>query len=249
MLKKDKKIQKIAENLTEKLSTIKSYPTNVDYYQESQTWYSEVYESMICSRDRYRLLTIILSILFSMSIVSLIAMLPLKQYVYRIMEVNTQTGEVSELNQLENTTLSESWVMTRYFISQYIQNRNNYHFEDIKRTFNLVLAMSSKAIAADYNNETVDTNPKSPLNLLGKDFYRDVTILSQNQLNKNTALVRFKTITHNRTNPNDTKTEDFQAVIKWEYQNIKESLPDREKNPLGFSVSYYQISPIVTENQ
>lgn len=247
-MKKDRNTKALLDKMIDKLMSIKPYPTDENYYQESKTWYSEVYESMICSRDRYRLLSIILAVLLTLSIVSLVSVLPLKQYVYRIMEVNTQTGEVSELNQLESTTLSENWVVTRYFISQYVQNRHEYHVEDIKRTFNLVLAMSNKEVAAVYNNDLVDTNPKSPINTLGKDYYRDVTILSQNQLNLNTALVRFKTTTYSRTNLNDVKTDDYQVVIKWQYQNNKESLPDRDKNPLGFTVTYYQLSPLLTGN-
>lgn len=229
--------------------SLKPYPTDTDYYEASQNWYSEVYESMHCSRDKYRLLTIVLSILLAMGIVTLFCMLPLKQYVYKIMEVNTQTGEVSELNQLENTTLSENWVMTHYFLNQYVQNRHNYHYEDIKRTFNLVLAMSNKSVGAAYRDDTIDNNPKSPIVILGKDSYREVTILGQNKLNNNTALIRFKTTTHNRNIPTEVKTEDFQAVVKWEYKNIKESLSDRDLNPLGFNVTYYQVSPVVTEVQ
>jgi type IV secretion system protein VirB8 len=247
-MKQDKKTKVMFEGMLDKLMAIKPYPTATDYYQESRSWYSEVYESMICSRDRYRLLSIVLGVLLILSTVSIFSILPLKHYVYRIMEVNTQTGEVSELNELESTKVGENWAVTRYFISQYVQNRNAYHMEDIKRMFNLALAMSGTDVASVYNNEIVDTNPKSPINTLGKEYYRDVTILSQNQLNANTALVRFRTITHNRSNINDVKTDDFQVVIKWQYKNYKESLPDRDKNPLGFTVTYYQQSPLFTEN-
>ena len=69
-----------------------------------------------------------------------------------------------------------------------------------------------------------------------------------NQLNDGTALVRFKTITTNKTAKSDKKSRVLQAVIKWEFKNIPASLKERDDNPLGFFVTYYQESPVNAEN-
>ncbi len=220
----------------------------VDYYTLAKNWYQEVYESTLCSRDRYRLLAIFLGGLLSLSMIALVIILPLKHYFYRILTVNQTTGEVVQLKELETSRLPENWVMTRYFINQYIQNRNTYHYDDIKRSFNLTLAMSAPTIAKNIEAEIVDTNLASPINVLGKEGYQDVTVLSVNQLNLNTALARFKILTHPKENAVHFKQTDFQAVIKWDYQNNKATLQERDLNPLGFRVTYYQVSPLFTDN-
>jgi type IV secretion system protein VirB8 len=162
--------------------------------------------------------------------------------------VNHQTGEITVLKELEGHAFSANWAINRYFINQYLQLRQGYSWDDIKRRFNLVISMSDELIAKEYIANTMDTNPTSPLVLLNKNFYRDVTVLSINQLNSNTAMARFKTMTHDKNNPADIKTEDWQVVLKWEYVNPAESQQERDKNPLGFHITYYQLSPVFAGN-
>ena len=215
-----------------------------EYYLASKTWYEENYESICCSRYRFMYLSIALGILLAISITAIIMMMPLKQYYYRLLEVNKLSGEITVLKEIDNNPYSGSWIVSRYFITQYIQNRNAYSLEDIKRNFNLVIAMTDRAIADSYVASTIDSNPESPIKKLGNSYYREVSVASINQLNANTALVRFKTVTRSKTNLTDVKTDEFQAIVKWEYRNPATSLIERDKNPLGFIVNYYQVSPV-----
>ena len=217
------------------------------YYQEAKSWYQENYESVVCAMNRYRVLAISLGILLGLSLIAFSVMLPLKSFMYRLIAVNQQTGEVTVLKELEGDHYAANWVVTRYFINQYIQQRQGYSLEDIKRRFNLVVAMSGSGIAKEYIDSTVDSNPKSPIVLLKNDYYRDVQVLSVNQLNDKTAVARFRETTHNRANVSDVKTTDWQVILKWEYVNPNESLAERDKNPLGFKVTYYQISPVFSD--
>jgi type IV secretion system protein VirB8 len=219
-----------------------------DYYQTAKHWYEEVYESTLCSRDRYRCLAIALCGLLTLALIALILLLPLKQYFYRILTINQTTGEVVQLKELETTRLPESWVMARYFINQYLQTKNAYHYDDVKRSFNVTLAMSAPSIVKKVEADMVDTNPASPINVLGKEGYQDVIVFSINPLNANTALARFRILTHPKDDTLHSKPSDFQVVIKWDYQNKKASLEERDLNPLGFRVTYYQASPLFTDN-
>jgi type IV secretion system protein VirB8 len=217
------------------------------YYTESSSWYQEKYESITCSRNRYRVLAFLNSVLLGLSLIAIVSMMPLKQYIYRLIEVNKQTGEMTVLKEIEGKTFAPTWVMNRYFINQYIQSRESYHLEDIKRAFNLVIALSARSIADEYSANTIDSNPKSPINALKDVYYKEVNVLSINQLNADTAIARYQTITHNKSNVNDVKLEDWQVIVKWEYKNPAESLAERDKNPLGFKVNYYQNSPVFAE--
>jgi type IV secretory pathway component VirB8 len=231
------------------MQTIHQPPHKTDgaYYEAAHSWYQEKYESITCSRNRYRLFALMNSVLLGLSIGSIMMLLPLKHTVYRMIEVNQQTGEMTELKEMEGHTFASHWVMNRYFINQYVQLRESYHVEDIKRAFNLVLALSARPIAQDYRFNTVDTNPQSPINVLGDAYYREVKVLSINQLNTNTAIARYQTMTHNKGNLGEVKTEDWQVIVKWDYANPSESLKERDKNPLGFRITYYQNSPVFSE--
>lgn len=236
--------------LINKLMSLMRSKTGVEqsnYYQSAKDWAYERYELVEVSKNRYRLLALGLGGLLALSIGAIIVMQPLKQYVYRLVEVNRQTGEVTALKELEEHKYASNWVVTRYFLHQYIINRHLYSFEDIKRTFNIALSMSAKPVYDKHAEEIVDTNPASPLNTLNTNYYRDVEVLGINQLNDNTALVRFKTITTNKAAKDDKKIKELQAVVKWEYANSPASLKERDDNPLGFFVTYYQESPVYAE--
>lgn len=218
------------------------------YYREAKNWYNEVYESVVSSRNQYRLLAIAFGILLALSFTVILSMVPLKRSFYRIIEVNQQTGEVTQLKEVDLHTLSPEWPVTRYFIGEYVQNRHAYAYEDIKRTFNQALAMSQGEVAKHYQDDIFDTNPNSPINKLGKNKYREVIVYSINQYDKNTAIIRFKTVTHDRLHDNNSQSDDYRAVLKWTYQTDLNSI-DRDKTPLGFLVTYYQVTHVFSEKE
>jgi type IV secretion system protein VirB8 len=233
--------------IKQKLFANTAVPTLIpseDYYQAAKSWYQEHYETTVITKYRYQLMTILLSLLLTLSLIAITVMMPLKQYVYRLLSIDHQTGEVTELKHLDGETFSENWVVTRYFLNQYVINRESYHFDDIRRSFNQVLALSNTEIGSQYRQSVIVDNPNGAINTLKNNYYKTVNVISINQLNDKTALVRFDVSTHANANTNDVKTESFQAVVKWDYTDVAMSLSDRDLNPLGFNVTYYQVSPV-----
>lgn len=219
-----------------------------NYFTAAKDWHVERYESILVSLQRYRFISVGLGVLLALSLTAFISILPLKEPIYRLIEVNKETGEVKTLSEVGYHTYQDNWPVIRYFIHQYILNRYLYSHEDIKRTFNIALSMSAKPIADEYAQQILDTNPKSPLNVLNKSYYRDVTQVSINRLTKKSAIVRFQTETHNKNNVSDSKREDFQAAIQWEFQPPTDVMEERDDNPLGFKVVHFQVSRVFGEN-
>ena len=145
-----KKMKHYIEALLQKKPILTTIGNKDNYYTEAKDWYAEKYELVEVSRNRYRFLSFGLGVLLALSLFSFASIMPLKQYVYRLVEVNRQTGEVTSLKELEGNQYSSNWIINRYFLHQYVINRHLYSYEDIKRTFNLALAMSAKPIADEY---------------------------------------------------------------------------------------------------
>lgn len=216
-----------------------------NYYKQAKSWYEEKYELIEASLNRYRLIALCLGALLALSLISISVMMPLKQYTYRMITLNQTTGEVVNLKEITDDAYSANWSVTRFFINQYILNRNLFNYDDYLRTYNSALALSDTANAQELHNSFIVANPESPLNVLKKDHYRDVIVLSINQLNSNTAIVRFKTKIHSKSDANDVKSDEMQAVVKWRYASPPADLDYRDINPLGFYVTYYQVSPVI----
>lgn len=84
-----------------------------------------------------------------------------------------------------------------------------------------------------------ESNPASPLNQYGKKSFITVTIHSMAALNDNTAEVHFEKIQHDKDSGQETR-QSLVAIVKWRYDNMKTTQSQRDKNPLGFQVTYYQ---------
>jgi len=217
--------------------------TESNFYDHAKSWYEDHYQNILCSRNRYRTMAMAFAILLTLSIVAITTMLPLKSYYYRIIMMDGKTGNITVLKEVEYSKIPVTHAITESLISRYIQEREHYDYEDIKRSFNVVIALSDKAVAEKYiADTTVDTNPTSPIKTLNTEFYKTVSNMFIQELNDNTATARFSVQTFSKENHTEVKKENFQAIIKWEYRKPSESNEERYDNPVGFNVTYYQVS-------
>lgn len=160
---------------------------------------------------------------------------------------NTASGEITKIGELEKTNLTDEWQMARYFLRQYVMNRESFDKDNLEYPYQLAWAMSSDAVRLQYDREVDSRSPRSPLSRYGKDHFVIVEILSIGKLNANTAEVRFKKILQDRQL---TKREiSYQAAImKWEYVQPETTQKMLDRNPLGFKVIYYKTSEIESDH-
>jgi len=217
---------------------------NNNYFVEAKSWFEEKYEAVEVSRNQYRLLFFCLFVLLALSMTGYIILLPLKQTIYRVIAVNNTTGEIETLQDTNPKQFETNWPVTRYFINQYVINRESYNSDDIIYPYNLALSFTAPELAEQYKKHMHDTDPMSPINVLGKDNFRTVNVLSISKLSDSAALVRFDTVTKNKVS-GSVKTEAWNVVIKWRYALLTETTPQRDKNPLGFQVTYYQVNSVI----
>ena len=96
---------------------------------------------------------------------------------------------------------------------------------------------------AQYETLIKSDNKQSPYQRFGKDSYVTVHVLSVNRLNDNTVDVKFEKTLHDRTAHSENVIQK-EAIIRWEYQIGETSQKMLERDPLGFKVTYYQVSQI-----
>ncbi|WP_435106636.1 virB8 family protein [Arhodomonas sp. AD133] len=177
------------------------------YYEESRLWDDEVYQKAKLRERRGWLIGGGGLVLAVLQAIALVGLTPLKTAEPYVIRVDKSTGIVEVIQAMEDGgTITEDEAVTKYFIGQYMQAREQYDSQDFARSFRRVEAFSSGKAERAYYAEMDESNPKSPVNVYGRKAQVTITIKSISFLNQNTAIVRWI-----RTK----KTRNRESVSHW----------------------------------
>lgn len=218
-----------------------------NYYQVTSDWAYDLYQSQTVWLRRALLALVILALLLGLSLLSNWYLFPLKEKVPYLYAFDHATGEVTKIGALEPTTLSTNWSLSRYLLIHYVMNYESYNIDNLEVPYQLVWAQSSDTVKAQYESLVKSDAPYSPYRLYGKDKYVTVHVISINRLNDNTVDVRFEKKLHDRTSHTE-KVMQKEAIIKWEFTQSETTQKMLDRDPLGFKVTYYQVSQVNLEN-
>ena len=213
------------------------------FYQAAADWRYDVYHSQAVWL-RYSLIgNIGLSLCLLLTLITQVCLIPLKQKIPYLYAFNNATGEITKLGELEPTQLTANWQLTRYFLIHYVINRESYDSDNLEIPYQLAWAQSDVMIRKQYDAE-VDSNVlTSPYRKYGKNKAVTVRVLSVSRLNDNTAAIRFEKRLSDKAS-NTQQVANQEAIVKWHYQSVKATQVQLDRNPLGFTVTYYQVTPV-----
>ncbi|MBX9703473.1 MAG: type IV secretion system protein [Silvanigrellaceae bacterium] len=219
-----------------------------DYYREAQNWREELYLVKEKQISLYRALCIGLFGVFTLSMIALTILITRESVQPFLAIMDKRTGEVTTATKLNADTLTANWKMVRYFVKKYVNERESYDFLNINEPYQAVMTMSTDAVKAQIDaNLRPELNPESPIKKLGQHHYMKVTINSVAKLARETLLdVRFTTHLINSETHKIEKNEEWRVTLKWTFQTTQKDLSAWDKNPLGFTVTYYDKQPVVS---
>src|SRR4051812_27835441 len=100
-----------------------------NFYKASSDWLYDKYHSQNVWLRWAIFANIAQGIMLVLALVALIALIPLKQHVPYLYAFNTASGEVTKIGELEKTNLTAEWQMARYFLRQYVMNRESFDMD------------------------------------------------------------------------------------------------------------------------
>lgn len=218
-----------------------------NYYVASADWAYDMYQSQTIWLNRALIALIVVAFLLTLSLVSNLYLFPLKEKVPYLYAFDHATGEVTKIGTLDPTTFSSNWEAARYFIIHYVCNYESYDFDNIEIPYQMVWAQSSESVKSKYEEQVKSGNKDSPFRLYGKDKYLTARVISINKLNDDTADVKFEMTLHDRAS-NDEQITQKEAIIRWQFINPETTQKMLDRDPLGFQVTYYQVSQVNLDN-
>lgn len=218
-----------------------------DFYKASSNWAYDSYQSHSLWLRRALLALLVMASFLGLSIATNLSLLPLKEKVPYLYAFDKATGEISKLGILEPSSLSSNWELTRYLLIHYVINAESYDYDNVEQPYQMVWAQSSDNVRKQYEAQVKSDNSTSPYRIYGKERFITTRVLSVNQLNDNTVDVKFEKILHDRSSTSE-QISHKEAIIKWQYTQAETSQKMLDRDPLGFKVSYYQVSQVNLDN-
>lgn len=215
------------------------------YFAEAASW---DHDRLIAANRSKRLAWTVAGIASALAMtgVAAVAMLtPLKTVAPYVITVDQATG-ASEITSgmTGDRQVSYSEAVTKYFLADYVRNREGWIPQARQEFFDGVLAMSSRDEQARWTAFYSKDNPKSPQAVFTDLDTVFVAIKSVTFVSRNVAQVRFTKTLQRGTSATDTPAI---ATITYDTTDTPTTEQQRFKNPLGLEVQSYRADLEVTQ--
>ena len=197
----------------------------------SKHWYQDRYQHVLTQRN----------------ILALVALLALLTALVSVFIVMAQ-----KVDPVSRQDYAASEAVDRYFTSMYMRVRESYNFSILRYNYNLVRLMSTPEVFYGFRRLADPGNPDSLAAHLQSNGQRDIKIKSlsyiSNPLAKGqraettTSKIMQARITTTDTMPNQADVvQQWVVTVTFEYANLNLNEAEQLLNPLGYSVTSYQI--------
>ncbi|RUX44977.1 type VI secretion protein [Mesorhizobium sp. M4A.F.Ca.ET.050.02.1.1] len=207
------------------------------YYKAGATWEDDTHRSLRRSRTLAWLVSGVASVVAGLSLLTLVLILPLKQFEPYVIEVDKTTGYLEVARALKPGDLSQNEAVTAANLVRYIRARETYDSREIKQNYDLAQLYSTGTASRDLTWAYTPSNAQSLDKIYGRNVTISVDVKSVSLLNSTTASVRFSTTTRRE---NSSTTDNWVAVVKFRYTTTPIKNEWRFDNPLGFQVIEYR---------
>lgn len=215
------------------------------YFAEAASW---DHDRLIAANRSKRLAWIVASVASGLAItgVAAVAMLtPLKTVAPYVITVDNATGAseiTSPMTGDRQITYNEA--VSKYFLADYVRNREGWIPQARQEFFEGVLAMSSRDEQARWTAFYAKDNPRSPQSVFTDLDTVFIAIKSVTFVSKNVAQIRFTKTLQRGGSSTDTPAI---AIVTFDTTDTPTTEQQRFKNPLGLEVQSYRADMEVTQ--
>lgn len=181
------------------------------------------------------------------SVGAVMALTPLKQTEVAVVRLDEATGNAQVMTTLADAKTSYGETVDRYFLNQYVLNRESYDYDTIQHTYDTTALLTAPAAQPEFFK--IYDGAEGRHNVLKNSARILVKVKSITPDPKlGTAVVRFQT-QKQRPDYSTEPAEHWIATIGYGYVNAATSEADRRINPLGFQVRSYRVDAELVGSQ
>lgn len=217
------------------------------YYQQARDWGYDKYESIRVSRNRHMIVAIFALIIAAVAVASVAMLAPLKTVEHYILEVNRNTGEISEMKKLESANFTLDKAVTEHFFARYLQVCEGYDYKVVKENFEECQILSGPQVQNTYVDYM--KGPNSPIAKLKQNTQRTVYIQTIIPIPNTTNQVQVRYTTTDKNANYTDATYHWVAIMDYKWGMIPEEENLRNKNRAGFRImSFKKDQELINEH-
>jgi len=210
------------------------------------SWEHSIVQARIDSEKRAWLIARIGTLITLIAVTALAVSIPFKQTITRVVVVDKVTGETSVAVDLPEYVATRNDINDKHWIKRFVIAHERYDYKILQADYDLVRRLAGDVTWAKYKKKFVGEN--SLQKTLEEKVERIPTILSVTLPSPNIATVRYELEEKDLRNASSITTQPkvtrYIATLEYKYiPNVKVPEPDAIENPLGFTVTGYQVDP------
>jgi len=211
-------------------------------YAEAIAWETSLAELKARSESRAWAIARIAVICSAVTLVALAALIPLRQVVPYVIEVDHATGETQIISVGSAETIPSPSLQAKYWVTQYVRTRERYDPSSAQIDLDAVQAWSDKAVFTEYVKRFQGSDALQ--HRFAEHAGWRVKVLSIGLVDNAHAVVRIERSEIRNDTEASTAPLRFTADVAFTF---KPPLMGRERdllqNPLGFQVTGYRLDP------
>lgn len=218
----------------------------------SKHWYQDKYQHVLTQRNMLALIALVALAAALVAVFAVMRLAPLKTVEPYLLQIDEKTGITQKVNPISQGDYAANEAIDRYFTSTYLRARESYNFSVLRYNYNLVRLMSAPDVFYRFRSAADPSDKTSVPGMLGATGQRDLRIKSIAYISNPTrpgerakpddAKIMQARITTTDIIPNTADTViDWVVTITFEYADLHLNEADQLLNPLGYTVTSYQI--------
>ncbi|WP_455465986.1 virB8 family protein [Bartonella sp. B39] len=162
-----------------------------------------------------------------------------------VLRVDNTTGAVDVISVIREHETSYGEVVDRYWLNQYVLNRETYDYDTIQLNYDTAALLSAPTVQQEFYKIYEGENARDKV--LSNKARITVKVRSIQPNGRGQATVRFTTQQHDSNGAVGAKQHQI-ATIGYTYVGAPMKSSDRLLNPLGFQVTSYRADPEILLN-
>ena len=214
------------------------------YQRESRGLERDYIGELVSSRNRAWFVAFASMGISAMAVGAVMLLTPLKRTETAVVRVDTTTGAADVVQSIGTKRVTEGEVVDKYFLNQYVLNRESYDYTTIQLGYDTTALLSAPDVQAQYYR--LFEGSQAPDKVYGQATRIRTTIKSITPGGTDkarSAVVRFSTQKVASDGSSAAAPEHWIATLGYRYVQAPISEKDRRINPLGFQVTSYRVDP------
>lgn len=219
--------------------------------EENRSWYLDKYQHVLVQRNVLALITLVAIAAAVIATTTVYSLAPLKTVEPYLLKIDEKSGIVQKVEPITRNQYAANDAVDRYFVSKYIMSRESYNPSIVRYNNNVVRVMSAPDVFYIYRGLVDPANDESPAAKLRNFGVRDVRFKSVNYIQNPplrgneertpTKIMQARFTTTDRMPNNPDAVVHWVATVSFEYAALKLNEEEQLINPIGFTVTTYQI--------